>query len=205
MKILMGLKIKKRVFKMKNKEMTRIEFRENLRKDKMLDMMDLVIDSLKEELTEMDMYEYFKEELEKGKKHGSFIMLQNTMDDLTSEIELDEGGEEVGNIIMKNFYSYWLSDLLMKQRNMSDNAFTYANICKEELGQYMDFHKLVKLIQNADNDEESLLRFLSENYNENIKYDIDTIRDIVDHQNIYTDAINIIVGELNHIVNYLEA
>lgn len=199
------MKIKKRILKMKNKEMTRIEFRENLRKDKMLDMMDLVIDSLKEELTEMDMYEYFKEELEKGKKHGSFIMLQNTMDDLTSEIELDEGGEEVGNIIMKNFYSYWLSDLLMKQRNMSDNAFTYANICKEELGQYMDFHKLVKLIQNADNDEESLLRFLSENYNENIKYDIDTIRDIVDHQNIYTDAINIIVGELNHIVNYLEA
>lgn len=189
---------------MKNKEMNRIEFRENLRKDKMLDMMDLVIDSLKEELAEMDMYEYFKDEFKKGKKYGSFIMLQNTIDNLTSEIELDEGGEEIGNIIMKNFYSYWLSDLLMKQRNMSDNALAYANICKEELGQYMDFHKLVKLIQNVDNDEESLLRFLSENYNENIKYDIDTIRDIVEHKNIYADAINSIVGELNHIVNYLE-
>lgn len=198
-------RIKKRIFKMKNKEMTRIEFRENLRKDKMLDMMDLVIDSLKEELIEMKMYEYFKEELKKGKKHGSFVMLQNTMDDLTSEIELDEGGEEVGNIIMKNFYSYWLSDLLMKQRNMSDNAITYANICKEELGQYMDFYKLVKLIQNVDKDKESLLMFLSENYNENIKDDIDTIRDIVDHKNLYADTIDSIIGDLNHIVNYLEA
>lgn len=189
---------------MKNKEMNRIEFRENLRKDKMLDMMDLVIDSLKEELAEMKVYEYFKEELEKGKKHGSFVMLQNTMDDLTSEIELDEGGEEVGNIIMKNFYSYWLSDLLMRQRNMSDNAITYANICKEELYQYMDFYELIKLIQNVDDDKDSLLRFLSENYNENTKDDIDTIRDIVDHKNIYADAINSIVGDLNHIVNYLE-
>ena len=190
---------------MKNKEMNRIEFRENLRKDKMLDMMDLVIDSLKEELAEMDMYEYFKDELKKGKKYGSFIMLQNTIDNLTSEIELDEGGEEIGNIIMKNFYSYWLSDLLMKQRNMSDNALAYANICKEELGQYMDFHKLVKLIQNVDDDKDSLLRFLSENYNENTKDEIDTIRDIVDHKNIYSDSINSIVGDLNHIVNYLEA
>lgn len=189
---------------MKNKEMNRIEFRENLRKDKMLDMMDLVIDSLKEELTEMKIYEYFKEELEKGKKRGNFIGLQGTLDDLTSEIELDEGGEEVGNIIMKNFYSYWLSDLLMRQRNMSDNAITYANICKEELGQYMDFYKLVKLIQNVDEDKESLLRFLSENYNENTKDDIDTIRDIVDHKNKYADVIDSIIGDLNHIVNYLE-
>lgn len=190
---------------MKNKEMNRIEFRENLRKDKMLGMMDLVIDSLKEDLTEMKMYEYFKEELEKGKKHGSFVMLQNTMDDLTSEIELDEGGEEVGNIIMKNFYSYWLSDLLMRQRNMSDNAITYANICKEELGQYMDFYKLVKLIQNVDEDKESLLRFLSENWNEDIEDDIDTIRDIVDHKNLYADTIDSIIGDINYIVNYLEA
>lgn len=201
----MKVRIKKRIFKMKSKEMTRIEFRENLRKDKMLDMMDLVIDSLKEELTEMKMYEHFKEELEKGKKRGNFIGLQGTLDDLTSEIELDEGGEEVGDIIMKNFYSYWLSDLLMKQRNMSYNALTYATICKDELGQYMDFYKLAKLIQNVDEDKESLLRFLSENYNENIKDDIDTIRDIVDHKNIYTDAINSIIGDLNHIVNYLEA
>lgn len=199
------MKIKKRIFKMKNKEVTRIEFRENLRKDKMLDMMDLVIDSLREELAEMDMYEYFKDELKKGKKHGSFIMLQNTIDNLTSEIELDEGGEEVGNIIMKNFYSYWLSDLLMKQRNMSYNALTYANICKDELGQYMDFYKLVKLIQNVDEDKEGLLRFLSENYNENIKDDIDTIREIVDHKNLYADTIDSIIGNLNYIVNYLEA
>lgn len=190
---------------MKNKEMTRIEFRENLRKDKMLDMMDLVIDSLKEELTEMKIYEYFKEELEKGKKRGNFIGLQGTLDDLTSEIELDEGGEEVGNIIMKNFYSYWLSDLLMKQRNMSYNALTYATICKEELGQYMDFYGLAKLIQNVDEDKESLLRFLSENWNEDIEDDIDTIRDIVDHKNLYADTIDSIIGDLNYIVNYLEA
>lgn len=199
------MRVKKRIFKMKNKEMTRIEFRENLRKDKMLDMMDLVIDSLKEDLTEMKMYKYFKEELGKGKKRGNFIGLQGTLDDLTSEIELDEGGEEVGNIIMKNFYSYWLSDLLMKQRNMSYNALTYANICKDELGQYMDFYELVKLIQNVDKDKESLLRFLSENYNENIKDDIDTIRDIVDHKNLYADTIDSIIGNLNYIVNYLEA
>lgn len=199
------MQVKKRIFKMKNKEMTRIEFRENLRKDKMLDMMDLVIDSLKEDLTEMKMYKYFKEELGKGKKRGNFIGLQDTLDDLTSEIELDEGGEEVGNIIMKNFYSYWLSDLLMKQRNMSYNALTYANICKDELGQYMDFYELVKLIQNVDKDKESLLRFLSENYNENIKDDIDTIRDIVDHKNLYADTIDSIIGNLNYIVNYLEA
>lgn len=185
--------------------MTRIEFRENLRKDKMLDMMDLVIDSLREELTEMKMYEYFKEELEKGKKHGNFIMLQDTIDNLTSEIELDDGGEEVGNIIMKNFYSYWLSDLLIKKRNMSDNALTYANICKEEFNQYLDFYELVKLIQNVDNDKETLLRFLSKNYNENIKDDIDTIRDIVDHKNLYSGVIDSIIGDLNHIVNYLEA
>lgn len=190
---------------MKNKEMTRIEFRENLRKDKMLDMMDLVIDSLREELAEMKMYEYFKDELEKGKKHGNFIGLQGTLDDLTSEIELDESGEEVGNIIMKNFYSYWLSDLLMKQRNMSYNALTYATICKEELGQYMDFYELAKLIQNVDEDKESLLRFLSENWNEDIEDDIDTIRDIVDHKNLYADTIHSIIGDINYIVNYLEA
>lgn len=190
---------------MKNKEMTRIEFRENLRKDKMLDMMDLVIDSLKEELTEMDMYEYFKDELKKGKKRGNFIGLQNTIDNLTGEIELDEGGEEVGNIIMKNFYSYWLSDLLMKQRNMSYNALTYATICKDELGQYMDFYELAKLIQNVDEDKESLLRFLSENWNEDIEDDIDTIRDIVDHKNLYADTIHSIIGDINYIVNYLEA
>lgn len=190
---------------MKNKEMTRIEFRENLRKDKMLDMMDLVIDSLREELAKMDMYEYFKDELEKGKKRGNFIGLQGTLDDLTSEIELDEGGEEIGNIIMKNFYSYWLSDLLMKQRNMSYNALTYANICKDELGQYMDFYELVKLIQNVDKDKESLLRFLSENFNENIRDDIDTIRDIVDYQNMYAELMDSIIGDLNHIVYYLEA
>lgn len=201
----MKARIKKRIFKMKNKEMTRIEFRENLRKDKMLDMMDLVIDSLREELAEMDMHEYFKDELKKGKKHGSFIMLQNTIDNLTSEIELDEGGEEVGNIIMKNFYSYWLSDLLVKQRNMSDNALAYANICKDELGQYMDFYELAKFIQNVDEDKESLLRFLSENWNEDIEDDIDTIRDIVDHKNLYADTIDSIIGNLNYIVNYLEA
>lgn len=201
----MKARIKKRIFKMKNKEMTRVEFRENLRKDKMLDMMDLVIDSLKEELTEMKMYEYFKEELKKGKKRGNFIGLQGTLDDLTSEIELDEGGEEVGNIIMKNFYSYWLSDLLMKQRNMSYNALTYATICKDELGQYMDFYELAKLIQNVDEDRESLLRFLSENWNEDIEDDIDTIRDIVDHKNLYADTIHSIIGDINYIVNYLEA
>lgn len=190
---------------MKSKDMTRIEFRQYLRKDKMLDMMDLVFESLREELTEMKMYEYFKEELEKGKKRGNFIGLQGTLDDLTSEIELDEGGEEVGNIIMKNFYSYWLSDLLMKQRNMSYNALTYATICKEELGQYMDFYELAKLIQNVDEDKESLLRFLSENWNEDIKDDVDTIRDIVDHKNLYADTIDSVIGNLNYIVNYLEA
>lgn len=201
----MKTRIKKRTYKMKSKDMTRIEFRQYLRKDKMLDMMDLVFESLREELTEMKMYEYFKEELEKGKKHGSFIMLQNTIDNLTSEIELDEGGEEVGNIIMKNFYSYWLSDLLMKQRNMSYNALTYATICKDELGQYMDFYELAKLIQNVDEDRESLLRFLSENWNEDIEDDIDTIRDIVDHKNLYADTIHSIIGDINYIVNYLEA
>lgn len=190
---------------MKSKDMTRIEFRQYLRKDKMLDMMDLVLESLREELTGMKMYEYFKEELEKGKKRGNFIGLQGTLDDLTSEIELDESGEEVGNIIMKNFYSYWLSDLLMKQRNMSYNALTYATICKDELGQYMDFYELAKLIQNVDEDKESLLRFLSENWNEDIEDDIDTIRDIVDHKNLYADTIDSVIGNLNYIVNYLEA
>ena len=185
---------------MTNKAMTRVEFMKYFRKDKMLDMMDLVIDSLKEELTEMKMYEYFKEELEKGKKHGNFIMLQGTIDDLTSEIELDEGGEEVGNVIMKNFYSYWLSDLLMKQGRLSNDVFTYASICKEELSQYMDFYDLLKLIQNLDEDKESLLKFLKENYNEEIKDDIDYIRSLIDYQNIYSETIGVVKGDLQYLV-----
>lgn len=185
---------------MKSKDMTRSEFMKYFKKDKMLDMMDLVIDSLKNELSEMDMYEYFKEKLGNGKKHDSFIMLQGTLDNLTSEIELDEGGEEVGNIIMKNFYSYWLSDLLMKQGRLSDDIFTYANICKDELSQYMDFYDLLKLIQNLDEDKESLLKFLKENYNEEIKDDIDYIRALIDYQNIYAETIGVVKGDLQYLV-----
>ena len=180
--------------------MTRVEFMKYFKKDKMLDMMDLVIDSLKVQLTKMGMYEYFKEELGEGKKHDNFIMLQGTLDNLTSEIELDEGGEEVGNIIMKNYYSYWLSDLLMKQRRLSGDVFTYANICKDELSKYMDFYKILKLIQNLDEDKESLLKFLKENYNEEIKDDIDYIKALVNYQNTYADAIKYVTGNLHYLV-----
>lgn len=185
---------------MKSKDMTRSEFMKYFKKDKMLDMMDLVIDSLKEELCEMDMYEYFQEKLGKGKKYDNFIMLQGTLDDLTSEIELDEGGEEVGNVIMKNFYSYWLSDLLMKQGRLSNDVFTYASICKEELGQYMDFYELLKLIQNLDEDKESLLKFLKDNYNDEIKDDIDYIKTLIDYQNIYAETIGVVRGDLQYLV-----
>ena len=183
---------------MTNKATSRNEFMKDLRKDKMVDMMDMVIDSLKEELTEMQVYDYFKEELGKGRKYDNFTMLEGSLDNLTSEIELDDGGEEVSNIIMKNFFSYWLSDLTMKQNMMSQNAFDYAGLCKEELSQHMDFYELLRLIKNLDENKESLLSFLKENWSEEIEDEISDIKEIIDYQNLYPEVINYVTGNLKY-------
>ncbi len=178
----------------------RKEFNKYYETEKMLDMVELSIDIVKDELVGMGMYKYFKEVFSKDDEFKRFVFLDEKIGNLVSEIELEDKGEEVGNIILKSFYSYWLAELVMRKNMMARYAFTYASICKDELSKYMDFYQLLDYIKNVDNDKEALLNFLTKNWNEDIKNDIDAIRSIVDYQDLRSinlDYVNSNLESLN--------
>lgn len=178
----------------------RKEFIKYYETEKMLDMAELSIDVVKDELVEMGMYKYFKEVFSKDDEFKRFVFLDEKIGNLVSEIELEDKGEEVGNIILKNFYSYWLAELVMRKNMMARYAFAYVLICKDELSKYMDFYQLLDYIKNVDDDTETLLDFLTKNWHEDIRNDIDTIRSIVDYQNLRSinlDYVNSNLESLN--------
>ncbi|WP_099321070.1 hypothetical protein [Anaerococcus sp. Marseille-P3625] len=178
----------------------RKEFNKYYETEKMLDMVELSIDIVKDELVDMGMYKYFKEVFSKDDEFKRFVFLDEKIGNLVSEIELEDKGEEVGNIILKSFYSYWLAELVMRKNMMARYSFTYASICKDELSKYMDFYQLLDYIKNVDNDKETLLNFLTNNWNEDIKNDIDAIRSIVDYQDLRSinlDYVNSNLESLN--------
>lgn len=174
----------------------REEFDKYYETEKMLEMLELSIDVVKDELVEMGMYKYFKEVFSKGDRFKKFIFLDEKIGNLVCEITFDDKGEEVGKIILKNFYSYWLAELVMRENMMASYAFTYASICKDELSKYMDFYQLLGYIKNVDNDKEALLNFLTKNWHEDIKNDIETIRYIVDYQNLRSINLNYVESHL---------
>lgn len=152
------------------------------KEEELIEMFELSLNSLKPKLGKYDMYEHFKDICRKDCVYGKFWNINNEIDDWASELyEVDESGE-LYKTLKTMALTYWIAQITLKLDRKQQYAWEYVNICRVELSKYMDFYDLLKCVQKVDEDRNILLNFLKENWDENIEFEIDDIRWIIDYE-----------------------
>lgn len=158
------------------------KFWEIFKEEELIKMFELSLDALKPKLSKYDMYSDFKDLCNKECICGKFWNVNEAIDNRRSELrEVDESGE-LYKTLKTMLLTYWIAQITLKLDRKQQYAWEYVNICKEELSKYMDFYNLLKCVQKVDEDRNILLNFLKENWNEEIEFEIDVIKWIIDYE-----------------------
>lgn len=160
----------------------RKKFWEIYKEEELIKMFELSLDALKPKLSKYEMYEHFKSLCKKECTCGKFWNVNEELDNWRSELrEADESGE-LYKTLKTMILTYWIAQITLKLDRKQQYALNYINICREKLSEYMDFEDLARCVLKVDEDRNILLKFLKENWNESIEYEIDDIKWIIDYE-----------------------
>lgn len=158
------------------------KFWEIYKEEELIKMFEVSLDALKPKLSKYDMYNHLKTLCSKECVHGKFWNINKKVDNWTVELhEVDESGE-LYNTLKTMILTYWIAQITLKLDRKQQYALNYINIHREELSEYMDFEDLARCTLKVDEDKNILLNFLKENWNENIEFEIDDIKWIIDYE-----------------------
>lgn len=129
-----------------------------------------------------DIFDDLKSLCKKECVYGKFWNLNKAVDDWGTDLaEVDESGE-LHKTLKTMVLTYWITQITLKLNRKQQYALDYIGIHREELSKYMDFEDLARCALKVDEDRNILLNFLKENWNENIEFEIDDIRWIIDYE-----------------------
>lgn len=160
----------------------RKKFWEIFKEEELIKMFELSLDALKPKLSKYDMYSDFKVLCNKECICGKFWNVNEAIDNWSKELyEADESGE-LHKTLKTMALTYWIAQITLKLDRKQQYAWEYVNISREKLSEHMDFYDLLKCVQKVDEDRNILLNFLKENWNEEIEFEIDDIKRIIDYE-----------------------
>lgn len=180
------MELKARIKKKKGLKMTKIDAREKFweiyKEEELIKMFELSLEALKPKLGKYDMYNHFKNLCSEECVHGKFWNVNREIDNWKSELrEVDESGE-LYTTLKKMVLAYWIAQITIKLDRKQWYVWDYINICREELSKYMDFYELLDSARKVDEDKSILINFLKENWNEDIRFEIEGIKHIIDYE-----------------------
>lgn len=155
------------------------------KEEDMIKFFEISLDGLESTMSEYgisDIFDDLKSLCKKECVYGKFWNLNKAVDDWGTDLaEVDESGE-LHKTLKTMVLTYWITQITLKLNRKQQYAIDYAGICQKELSEYMNFPDLIKCIRKVDEDRNILLKFLKGNWNENIEYEIDDIKWIIDYE-----------------------